>query len=63
MEIIMYTLENLIEQLRSYLVEQAMIKGSLTDARVIQLSKNLDVFIVEYEKLKARNGMCRQLQT
>lgn len=49
----MHKLENLIEQLRSYLVEQAMIEGCLSDGKIVNLSQELDIYIVEYQKAKA----------
>lgn len=60
----MHKLENRIEQLRSHLVEKAMIEGSLSDERLVQLSQKLDKYIVEYQKSRLsgfRRG-CRKAE-
>lgn len=49
----MHKLENRIEQLRSFLVEKAMVEGCLSDESIVNLSQKLDIYIVEYQKAKA----------
>jgi hypothetical protein len=41
-----------IESLRYEMVNEALIQGSFTDVKVIELSQQLDQYIVFFQKLK-----------